>query len=350
MTKLERLALAPVQTAALHPTRRGVRSGLLALASVILALTAASPPAGAAEGPSAQQVGAGQPPARLAGVGSTRTLEILPLVDWNVANSSVRGEAGVSYLVRTDRSTILFDVGGNLEASDPSPLVANMRQLGIKLADIDTIVISHGHTDHVGGLQFARAKTFSLDSKQGDLQGKRVYVPMPMTYPGIEPVVVQGPMVIAPGVATIGPIPTKIYMGPVNEQALAIQVEGKGIVLIVGCGHQGVSRLMERADELFDAPIHGVVGGLHYPVPRGRLVNKEGIDQQRWSSYGPGTGPTPEDVQRDIELIAGKGPQWVSLSPHDSSDEMIEAFRTKFGARFHDLRVGEAQVIAGAKP
>jgi len=29
---------------------------------------------------------------------------------------------------------------------------------------------------------------------------------------------------------------------------------------------------------------------------------------------------------------------------------MINAFRTKFGTRFHDLRVGEAQVIAGARP
>ena len=350
MTRCMQFAFARVQVAASHGTRRLVRSGLLALASVIVAFTAASPPGAAAEGQADQQAGAAPPLAKLTSLGSTRTLEVLPLVDWNVANASLHGEAGVSCLVRTDRSTILFDVGGNLESSDPSPLVANMRQLGIKLADIDTIVISHGHTDHVGGLQFARAKTFSLDSKQGDLQGKRVYVPMPMTYPGIEPVVVQGPMVIAPGVATIGPIPTKIYMGPVNEQALAIQVEGKGIVLIVGCGHQGVSRLMERADELFDAPIHGVVGGLHYPVPHGRLLNKEGVDVQRWSSYGPDRGPTPEDVQSDIELIAGRGPQWVSLSPHDSSDEVIELFRRSFGTAYHDLLVGERQVIAALAP
>ena len=329
--------------------RNVIARGTVVLALAIIGLTAAAPPAAAAEN-AVVQAGAAQPAAKLVGLGSTRTLEILPLVDWNVANAGLRGEAGVSYLIRTDRSTILFDVGGNLEGSDPSPLVANMKQLGITLGDIDVIVISHNHTDHVGGLQYAMQKTFSLDSKQGDLQGKRVYVPIPMTYPGIEPVVVRAPAVIAPGVATIGPIPSQIYMGPVNEQALAIQVEGKGVVLVVGCGHQGLSRVLDRAAELFDAPLYGVVGGLHYPVPRGRLVNKEGIDQQRWSSYGPGTGPTPEDVQRDIELIAGKGPQWVSLSPHDSSDEMIEAFRTKFGARFHDLRVGEAQVIAGAKP
>lgn len=349
MTAFKQPALVSVPIMYTRATHCVVSSHSVVLAVVILALSAASPPA-AAEGPAAQQAASAQPVARLADLGSTRTLDILPLVDWNVMNSSLRGEAGVSYLIRTDRSTILFDVGGNLGGSDPSPLVANMRQLGIKLADIDTIVISHGHTDHVGGPQYAMQRTFSLDSKQGDLHGKRVYVPIPMTYPGIEPVVVRAPAVIAPGVATTGPIPSQIYMGPVNEQALAIRVEGKGIVLIVGCGHQGLSRLLDRTAELFDAPLYGVVGGLHYPVPRGRFIGKDGRDTQRWATYGPGDGPTPEDVQRDIDLLAAKEPQWVSVSAHDSSDEMIDAFRRKFDARFHDLRVGEAQVIAKAKP
>jgi hypothetical protein len=169
-----------------------------------------------------------------------------------------------------------------------------------------------------------------------------------MTYPGIEPVVVRAPTVIAPGVATTGPIPSKIFVGPVNEQALAIKVDGKGIVLIVGCGHQGLSRLLDRTAEVFDAPLYGVIGGLHYPIPHGRWV-KNGVDVQRWASYGPESGPTPEDVQREIGLLAGRAPQWVSISPHDSSDEMIDLIRQKFGPRFHDLRVGEPQVIGVAK-
>jgi methylmalonyl-CoA epimerase len=38
--------------------------------------------------------------------------------------------------------------------------------------------------------------------------------------------------------------------------------------------------------------------------------------------YGTGSGPSADDVQREIDMLAGKGPQWVSLSPHDSSDEI----------------------------
>lgn len=330
--------------------RRAILGGFCLLAPLILAGTAVPQWANAEGGTVAQQAGGAELASKLANLGATRTLEILPLVDWNTASPDLRGEAGVSYLVRTDQNTILFDVGGNLQSSDPSPLIANMHQLGIKLADIDTIVISHNHMDHVGGQAFARSKTFSLDNKQEfDLRDKRIFVPIPMAYPGIEPIVARDPTVIAPGVATTGTITGKLYTGPVDEQALAIRVQGKGIVLVVGCGHQGLANLLARSAQLFGEPIYGVIGGLHYPVPRGRWT-RGGVDVQRWATYGPGSGPSADDVQREIDLLAQKGPQWVSLSPHDSSDEMIEAFRKTFGPHYHDLRVGELQSIAGAKP
>lgn len=287
------------------------------------------------------------PPAvdRPAAIGSTRTLEILPLVEWAVARPDLVGEAGVSYLVRTDGSTILFDVGGNLKGTDPSPLEANLQRLGVRLDAIDTIFISHLHMDHVGGLSFSSRGTFSLGLRQADLGAKRVVVPVPMSYPGQEPVVARQPTVLAPGVVTLGPITGRIAMGPVDEQALAIRVEDRGVVLVVGCGHQGLANLLARTAQLFDEPLYGVIGGLHYPVPGGRIV-AGGRDLQRWATYGDGPGPSAEDVQREIDMLAGRRPQWVSLSPHDSSDEMIEAFRRSFGARYHDLRAGEAQVIA----
>lgn len=94
--------------------------------------------------------------------GSTRTLSILPLVDWHSSQPGLRTEAGVSYLIRTDRSTILFDVGENQGGGDPSPLLHNMQSLGVGLGDFDTIVISHNHLDHVGGMKWARQGSFSL--------------------------------------------------------------------------------------------------------------------------------------------------------------------------------------------
>lgn len=324
-------------------TRRAFLGGIGRIGGVmVFGGSLAAMPAVAADAPAAAPVG------RPADVGFTRRLEILPLVDWATADAGLRGEAGVSYLVRTDGSTILFDVGANLAGSDPSPLEANILRLGIRLADIDTIVISHPHMDHVGGLRFSMAATFSLGNRQVALDGKRVVVPSTMSYPGVTPFVARVPTVLAPGVVTTGPITGQLPIGAVDEHALAVRVQGKGVVLVVGCGHQGLPNLLSRAGELFDEPLHGIVGGLHYPVPRGRFVDAAGRDLQRWATYGSGPGPGPADVQREIDLLAARRPQWVSLSPHDSSDEMIDLFRRAFGDRYHDLRVGEAQVIAAA--
>jgi len=324
------------------PPRAAAKFACAAASVLLLALPVARPAyaQGTAAAPAA-------PVARL-DIGETRALEILPLVDWNVARPGLRGEAGVSYLVRTDRATILFDVGGNLEKTDPSPLVANMRELGVSLAEVDTVVISHAHMDHVGGQASARAKTFSLGTPPVDLAGKRILVPEPMTYPGAQPEAVRSPAIIAAGVATIGPITGSLFIGPIAEQALAFNVQGKGIVLLVGCGHQGLAAVLERTRRLFDAPLVGIVGGLHYPVPHGRAI-VGGIDTQRFAAWGPFGGLGEADVQREIGTLAGLGLQWVSLSPHDSSDETIEAFRKVFGDRYHDLRVGESQVIGAAR-
>lgn len=280
------------------------------------------------------------PAAGLADFGATRRLEILPLVDWSVAAPGLQGEAGVSYLIRTDRNTILFDVGLNARGSDPSPLQANMQRLGVSLDDVDTVVVSHPHMDHVGGLRWARAGSFSPGNAQPDLAGKRVFVPVPMRYPGITPALAAAPTVIGPGVATTGAIPAQLYIGRVEEQALVIRVEGRGIVLVVGCGHQGLPRLLERTGALAAEPLYGLVGGLHLPVPGGRIVTA-GVDLQKLVVFGPFRGPGAADLRSAAELLASRRPSWVSLSPHDSSDESIDAFRRVFGAGYHDLRVGD---------
>jgi 7,8-dihydropterin-6-yl-methyl-4-(beta-D-ribofuranosyl)aminobenzene 5'-phosphate synthase len=293
----------------------------------------------------AEQAFRDERPPKLEALGTTHSLAILPLVDWFSARPGLRCEAGVSYLIKTDANTILMDVGLNLARTDPSPLLHNMRELGISLAEIDTIVLSHCHADHVGGLRWLRRRTFSLGNVQLDLRGKRVFAPEPLVYPGISPQCSRAPTVIGRGVATIGAIRAQIYLGRVDEQALAIRVSGKGIVLVVGCGHQSLPRILARARQLFDDPIYGVIGGLHYPLPRGRLLQL-GLDLQNLLVYGPFDRPRQPAVDGDLALLANHSPRWVSLSAHDSSDEVIEDFRRVFGAAYHDLLVGDWQTVA----
>jgi Metallo-beta-lactamase superfamily len=95
-----------------------------------------------------------QRPTRLSALGSTRTLPLLPLIDWDTSRPDLQHEAAGSYLIKTDHNVILFDVGINGVRAGPSPLQQNMRALGVRSEDIDTVMISQNHLDHVSGLKW----------------------------------------------------------------------------------------------------------------------------------------------------------------------------------------------------
>lgn len=280
---------------------------------------------------------------KISDLGTTKSLEIIPLIDFFAAREDLKGELGVSYLVKTDENSILFDVGVNLTESDPSLLLRNMQQLGITLDEIDSIVISHNHVDHVGGQKWAKNKSFSLTARQIDLGEKSVYTPIPMTYPGLNPIWAKDPTVIGKGVATTGTISNQLFFdGYTPEQALAVNVEGKGVVLIVGCGHQTLPKIMERTEALFEEPIYGVIGGLHYPVTGGPL-DILGMKILKYSGTGkvPWKPITMEEVQKNIQLLKSKNPRVVALSAHDSCKVGLDAFREAFQSAYREIRVGD---------
>jgi 7,8-dihydropterin-6-yl-methyl-4-(beta-D-ribofuranosyl)aminobenzene 5'-phosphate synthase len=284
---------------------------------------------------------------KLKDVGIVKHLTILPLIDWYIAREGLIGEPGVSYLVRADDTTILFDVGYNTRGEHPSPLLRNMAALGVEVTDIDMVVISHAHEDHVGGTSHMMQHTFALSGQPVDLKRIPAYVPVPLSNPTARVTVVDGPQVIAPGVASMGPIPRQLFfLGWTPEQSLAVDVEGKGIVVIIGCGHSTLQRIVDRAEMLFDEPLYGIVGGLHYPVTASREV-KFGLPLQRLL----GTGKLPwdpinrQDVETAIAYLEHRHPQLVALSPHDSCDWSIEAFRRAFGGVYQDVKVGKEIVV-----
>jgi 7,8-dihydropterin-6-yl-methyl-4-(beta-D-ribofuranosyl)aminobenzene 5'-phosphate synthase len=259
---------------------------------------------------------------QIADLGTTQSLEIIPLVDEMASDPQFQVEHGVSYQIKTDSATILFDVGQNANATDPSPLQANMQQLGITPDDVQMIVISHNHPDHTGGVNWWRTHTFSLGNQQTDLEGKTLYVPTALTYPGLTPIVAEQPQKIAEGVATLGAMPfaevwqLALFQARNVEQALAVNVAGSGIVIISGCGHQTLPKLIARAQMLFDEPIIGIVGGLHY----------ENAEAQA--------------VQPDIQRLRALQPQLIVLSPHDSEAAARQAFGEAFPEIYQDVMVG----------
>jgi glyoxylase-like metal-dependent hydrolase (beta-lactamase superfamily II) len=93
----------------------------------------------------------GQIEARLSDLGEVDEVSILPLVERLTPDGSgLTGEPGVSYLIRAGGMRVLFDSGLSGGKAE-SALVHNAQMLGAPLGDLDAVVISHLHLDHVGG-------------------------------------------------------------------------------------------------------------------------------------------------------------------------------------------------------
>jgi len=255
---------------------------------------------------------------------TTTRLEIIPLYEADRADESFSFGHGVSYLIRTDSATVLLDLGHNPNESAHSPAMQNLQALGIDWEEIDAVVISHPHPDHVGGVKAWQDNTLSFGDFAGDLSKMPIYVPVPMTYAGAMIIHAGEPALISKDIATTGLIsfpevfPIYLFTPKGHEQGLVIHVAGQGLVMITGCGHPTMERLVSRAETLFGGPVVGVVGGLHY------------------------LQASTEEVQPHIQFLEPRQPKLIALSPHDSGPEVLAAFESAFSEAYQAVRVGEA--------
>lgn len=263
-------------------------------------------------------------PAAVPNLETTLRLEIVPVYEEASIDESFDLGHGVSYLIRTDSSTILMDLGNNPTESAQLPALQTMQELGISWEEIDAIVISHPHPDHVGGVEAWQNKTISFGDFTGDLSRMPIYVPAALTYSGATLIESAEPTLVSKDIATTGVIsypevfPISLFSAKGYEQGLVIHVAGQGLVMITGCGHPTMEKLVERAEMLYGEQVVGVVGGLHYEKV------------------------SAEEVEPHIKFLEPRHPKLVALSPHDSSPEALESFQSAFLEAYQFIRVGEA--------
>lgn len=253
---------------------------------------------------------------------TTSRLEIIPLYEAASGRPDLASGHGVSYLIRTDSATILLDIGDNPGNLTVVPFAQNMRALGIAWDEVDRVVISHPHPDHVGGLAAWRGRTIAFGELPGGFGERLVFVPHVTAYKGAVHATI--PTLPAPDIATTGVIsyreswPMSLFAATGGEQALVAHVAGHGLVLITGCGHPGLERLVQRAESLYGHPVVGVVGGLHH------------------------LNATADELRPQIEFLQSRPVSLIALSPHDSGPAALAAFENAFPGAYHTLKVGEA--------
>ena len=193
------------------------------------------------------------------------------------------GEWGYAALVEVDGRRILFDTGGR-----PETVLANAREMGIDLSNVEDVVISHNHGDHTAGLLTLRRELRKANPRAlGRTHvGEGIFLsrpgpngregngllPMKAGYEasGASFVVHDKPTELLPGVWFTGPVPRphpeKYYPvgDPIPEDGSLVIATGEGLVVLAGCGHAGVVNTTQYARLAVEAtPLLALVGGLH---------------------------------------------------------------------------------------
>lgn len=177
-------------------------------------------------------------------------ISIVTIYDNYLSNSKLTSDWGFSCLIKTENNNILFDTGAKGEI-----LLENMRKLAIDPKTIDSIVISHDHYDHYGGLRDILKENnnltvYTLSSLQ---QAKKI-----AKNQGAKIVEIDHPEKVFENVHTTGELGTGI-----KEQCLVVKTE-KGLVIITGCSHSGIVNIVSAVENQFpEQSIYLVLGGFH---------------------------------------------------------------------------------------
>ena len=216
------------------------------------------------------------------------TIRITIIYDNNPFIEGLQTDWGFACLVEVGETKLLFDTG-----DDGNILLSNMSKLNINPKDIDLVFLSHFHHDHTGGLSdFLKINP-------------EVTVYYPQSFPdqltelinksGAKSVSIFSFQELQQNIFSLGEI-----SGAIPEQSLAIG-SNRGIVVITGCAHPGIVKILQGAKEQFpDEKIYIALGGFHLHNQNEKDISKKVNEIMKMEIISVGPCHCSGDLARNI--------------------------------------------------
>jgi 7,8-dihydropterin-6-yl-methyl-4-(beta-D-ribofuranosyl)aminobenzene 5'-phosphate synthase len=210
-------------------------------------------------------------------------------------DASMTKDWGYAALVEINGKRILFDTG-----DDPGIFAKNLGAKGIDLRKLDFVVLSHRHSDHVGGFSYLfkvnpRVRIYAPQENFGIFGSElpsefyrkdpsltaemRYYDGTPpqlmkfgTVFPGANIQLIDKTTEVAPGITLIALVSDAPGTKELKELSLAINTP-EGIVLVVGCSHPGIEAIVAEAAKI-NTHVHVIVGGFHLVVAQDAAIEK----------------------------------------------------------------------------
>ena len=218
-------------------------------------------------------------------------IKITTLSENTASMAGILAEWGLSFFIEADGKKILLDAGAGISAAN------NAEKLGIDLASIDKIVLSHGHYDHTGGLmQILSLINHEVEiiahpdiwaDKYGIGPGKpERYIGIPYSKEELEDLgarftLTSKSVQISENIFTTGEVPMTTDFETIesslfvktgsgfepdklaDDQALVIK-DPLGLIVVLGCAHRGMINTLYHARQIAGVQkIYMVIGGCH---------------------------------------------------------------------------------------
>lgn len=211
-------------------------------------------------------------------------MKVIVLVENTSISKDYKSKHGLSLYIETKKHKLLFDLGSD------RLFLENAIKLGIDIADIDSVIISHGHKDHGGALEYFLENNtkaniyinqYAFEKYYANFLGMKWYIGLDRKLKDLPRIIlIENDYVIDQELQIFSNTEEYLYLPTSNDSLFVKQsgiykhdtfkheqyliiTENDNKALFSGCAHKGIVNILNKAKEIAKQEMKYCISGFH---------------------------------------------------------------------------------------